>query len=166
MIPIKMWNDGNELNKPQNSSQFNKNTVFSKETSSIHNEYGFRIIYEYNVLTQSDLEPIGFIPLIANKVAVFSVVNNNPDYTSEIGIIDNDIYKFDSSMLGIGGCPFAEDKALGNISTVELISFLKCLGYCKEYDLLKLKYIEQDIKNILNYKIWTKFLGKYLGKVE
>lgn len=93
MIPIKMWNDGNELNKPQNSSQFNKNTVFSKETSSIHNEYGFRIIYEYNVLTQSDLEPIGFIPLIANKVAVFSVVNNNPDYTSEIGIIDNDIYK-------------------------------------------------------------------------
>ena len=93
MIPIKMWNDGNELNKPQNSSQFNKNTVFSKETSSIHNEYGFRIIYEYNVLTQSDLEPIGFIPLIANKVVAFSVVNNNPNYTSEIGIIDNDIYK-------------------------------------------------------------------------
>jgi len=90
---------------------------------------------------------------IANKKYLAMHIHSSENkFTKPVNIcIDNDIYKFDSSMLGIGGCPFAEDKALGNISTVELISFLKCLGYCKEYDLLKLKYIEQDIKNILNY---------------
>lgn len=63
--------------------------------------------------------------------------------------LNNNIYKYDSSMLGIGGCPFAEDNALGNISTLKLISFLKSLGYCKEYNLQKLKYAEESLDKLL-----------------
>ncbi|MBI1316883.1 hydroxymethylglutaryl-CoA lyase [bacterium] len=31
--------------------------------------------------------------------------------------------RFDAAMLGLGGCPFAEDELLGNISTEKLLSF-------------------------------------------
>lgn len=57
--------------------------------------------------------------------------------------IINDIYKFDSSMCGIGGYPFAEDKSFCNISTVKLITFLKSVGYCNNIDLPILKYNKQ-----------------------
>lgn len=61
----------------------------------------------------------------------------------------NNIFKFDSSMCGIGGCPFAEDNALGNISTVSLISFLQSLGYYKQIDIKYLEYIENELKKLL-----------------
>lgn len=63
---------------------------------------------------------------------------------------NNKIYKYDSSMLGIGGCPFAEDKALGNISTVKLIKYLQSIGECKNYDIEKLKNCENQIQNIID----------------
>lgn len=37
--------------------------------------------------------------------------------------------KFDTAMLGFGGCPFAEDELVGNISTESLVYF------CKKYDI-------------------------------
>lgn len=63
--------------------------------------------------------------------------------------IDNSIYKFDSSMCGIGGCPFAEDEAFGNISTVKLISLLQALGYCNKYDINILKHCETELDILL-----------------
>jgi hydroxymethylglutaryl-CoA lyase len=63
---------------------------------------------------------------------------------------DNKIYKYDSSMLGIGGCPFAEDKALGNISTVKLITHFQSIGECKNYDIEKLKNCEKEIEDIID----------------
>ncbi len=65
--------------------------------------------------------------------------------------IKNRIEKFDSSMVGIGGCPFAEDDALGNISTIKLIEFLSVhYNYYSKEELDKVKYIETKVKKILN----------------
>ncbi len=36
--------------------------------------------------------------------------------------------RFDSAMLGFGGCPFAEDELVGNISTESLLDFLRETG--------------------------------------
>lgn len=63
--------------------------------------------------------------------------------------IDNKINKFDCSMGGIGGCPFAEDQAFGNISTVEIINFLQNNEMAKNYDLDKLKKTESEIKTYM-----------------
>lgn len=38
---------------------------------------------------------------------------------------DGGCRSFDSAMLGYGGCPFAEDDLVGNISTESLLDFLK-----------------------------------------
>ena len=65
--------------------------------------------------------------------------------------IHSDILKFDSSMCGIGGCPFAEDKMLGNISTIKLIEFLNCYyGYSTNNAIDELYEIQEDIIKHLN----------------
>lgn len=85
------------------------------------------------------------------KYIAMHIHSSGKQFTKQINLcVDNHICKFDSSMLGIGGCPFAEDEAFGNISTVELISFLKCLGYCEEYDLSRLKYNQNELNILLN----------------
>jgi hydroxymethylglutaryl-CoA lyase len=71
----------------------------------------------------------------------YNVINN---------CIKNNIVKFDSSIAGIGGCPFAEDKALGNISTVKLIEFLNSNFYYCSYDEYKtICNVEKEIKQLL-----------------
>jgi hydroxymethylglutaryl-CoA lyase len=64
--------------------------------------------------------------------------------------IDNNILKFDSSMCGIGGCPFAEDEAYGNISTTKLIRLLQSIGYCSNYNLNNMIYCEKELKKLLD----------------
>jgi hydroxymethylglutaryl-CoA lyase len=64
--------------------------------------------------------------------------------------IQHDITKFDSSMGGIGGCPFAEDKAFGNISTVKLIDYLSLyVGYCDYSEVERFKEIEKKIMDLV-----------------
>jgi hydroxymethylglutaryl-CoA lyase len=64
--------------------------------------------------------------------------------------IANNILKFDSSIGAIGGCPFAEDEAFGNISTVGLVEFLnKTVGYCEKYELENIRNVEKEIKKII-----------------
>jgi hydroxymethylglutaryl-CoA lyase len=41
---------------------------------------------------------------------------------------DSGCRRFDSAMLGFGGCPFAEDELVGNISTESLLDFLGTQG--------------------------------------
>jgi hydroxymethylglutaryl-CoA lyase len=97
------------------------------------------------------------------KMLQFSVDNDKMDYlamhihSKENGFtkiinscIDNKIFKFDSSMCGIGGCPFAEDEAFGNISTTKLINLLQSLGFCKNYNLNTLNYCEKELNKILD----------------
>jgi len=65
--------------------------------------------------------------------------------------IYHDITKFDSSIGGIGGCPFAEDDAYGNISTVELIQFLSVhTGYYGNPMIEKIRDVERQIKELMN----------------
>lgn len=65
--------------------------------------------------------------------------------------IYNNIFKFDSSMCGIGGCPFAEDEAFGNIPTVKLVSFLQALGYCTNYNINMLRHCEKELINLMKF---------------
>jgi hydroxymethylglutaryl-CoA lyase len=62
---------------------------------------------------------------------------------------NNSICKFDCSMGGIGGCPYAEDHALGNISTVQLVKYLQNNGFGKNYDLDLLTETESTIKSYM-----------------
>ncbi len=61
------------------------------------------------------------------------------------------IYKFDSSLFGIGGCPYAkkcDDKIIGNLSTIPLIKFLNKTGLQTNVDITKVeetaKYISEE----------------------
>lgn len=68
-----------------------------------------------------------------------------------ISCIKNNIWKFDSSICGIGGCPFAEDDALGNISTVKLIDFLNNhISYCPDNQFETICYVEKEIQKLMN----------------
>jgi hydroxymethylglutaryl-CoA lyase len=68
-----------------------------------------------------------------------------------VNCIKHDITKFDSSIGGIGGCPFAEDKALGNISTTKLINYLSLyVGHCDYSEVERIKDVEKKIMNLLN----------------
>jgi len=75
---------------------------------------------------------------------------NNDFHKLIVDCIENDIYKFDSSIGGIGGCPFAENDALGNISTVGLMEFLSLNGHFTHHEVKRIKYVEKEIKKILN----------------
>jgi hydroxymethylglutaryl-CoA lyase len=49
-------------------------------------------------------------------------------------------YRFDSAMLGFGGCPMAEDDLVGNVATESLIRILEEEGY--ELDLNRIEFGE------------------------
>ncbi len=63
--------------------------------------------------------------------------------------LNNSIRSFDSSILGIGGCPFSDCVLKGNISTVKLVKYLYELDYQTNINLEKLELVEQEIKHIL-----------------
>ncbi len=64
--------------------------------------------------------------------------------------LDYGIKKYDSSILGIGGCPFGENNLKGNLSTYELCNFLVELGYNPNIDMKKLEDSSFRIKKILD----------------
>lgn len=66
----------------------------------------------------------------------------------DIGL-KNNIYKYDSSLLGIGGCPFSKSKNIGNIPTTQLIKYLHSLGYITNMDVNELINTENIIANLL-----------------
>ena len=42
--------------------------------------------------------------------------------------LDNNCYRFDSAIMGIGGCPMAQNDLVGNMATEDLIAFLEQKG--------------------------------------
>lgn len=42
--------------------------------------------------------------------------------------------RFDGALKGIGGCPMADDKLVGNMDSELMIQYFKELGYCKDID--------------------------------
>ena len=60
------------------------------------------------------------------------------------------IKKFDSSISGIGGCPFGEKNNMkGNLSTLYLVKYLKNKGYDLDIDIKKLENLDKEISNII-----------------
>ncbi|MEM5784713.1 MAG: hydroxymethylglutaryl-CoA lyase [Candidatus Aenigmatarchaeota archaeon] len=82
-----------------------------------------------------------------------------------LAAINKGIYLFDSSIVGIGGCPFMKN-APGNIATEDLVFMLQSFGYAEEIDLHKLcsctKYIETIYQKNFSGKIcnYIKILDK------
>ena len=46
--------------------------------------------------------------------------------------------RFDGALKGIGGCPMADDKLVGNIDSELMIQYFKELGYCNDIDAVAL----------------------------
>lgn len=43
--------------------------------------------------------------------------------------------RFDGALMGIGGCPMANDELVGNMDTVQMISYFSKLGLCDQLDM-------------------------------
>ncbi|WP_291490718.1 hydroxymethylglutaryl-CoA lyase [Desulfurella sp.] len=64
-----------------------------------------------------------------------------------LAAINKGVYFFDSSIAGVGGCPFMKN-APGNISTEDLVFMLQSLGYLKEINFRKLCACANHISTI------------------
>lgn len=68
--------------------------------------------------------------------------------------LDNNINKFDTSLLNLGGCPAAyssKDKS-GNLNLYDLLNYLDDNGYSHDINKNKILEVEKDILTILNKK--------------
>ncbi len=70
--------------------------------------------------------------------------------------LDNNIFKYDTSLLGIGGCPaaYSKSKKTGNLNIIHASSFIKKLGFDvgelgTEEGINKIKKIEQEWSKLL-----------------
>jgi len=84
-----------------------------------------------------------------------------------LAAINQGIYLFDSSILGMGGCPFMKG-APGNIATEDLIFMLKSLGYFQEIDLYRLCSCAEYIKKVYQENFSGKICNymQILNKLE
>jgi hydroxymethylglutaryl-CoA lyase len=81
---------------------------------------------------------------LMNYISLHLHTNNN--FYEYIDIALNyKIYKFDSSILNIGGCPFSGKKNISNMNTLELIKYLDNKNYDTSIDFNMLEKIEKDI---------------------
>jgi hydroxymethylglutaryl-CoA lyase len=82
-------------------------------------------------------------------------LHSNEDFYKNIDIALNyNIAKFDSSLLKIGGCPFAKDnddvnQLKTNISTKKLAEYLENKGYDTEIDINSITEVESQLEEIL-----------------
>lgn len=67
---------------------------------------------------------------------------------------------FDSSLGGLGGCPYAKG-ASGNVSTEDLFYLLSHMGFETGIDLEKLMQASQNISNVLNRKSLSNYANAY-----
>jgi isopropylmalate/homocitrate/citramalate synthase len=78
-------------------------------------------------------------------------LHTNENFYEYIDIaLSHNIYKFDSSLLNIGGCPFSNKKNIGNINTLDLALYLEKNNYDTGINIELLKVIEKKIKNEMN----------------
>jgi hydroxymethylglutaryl-CoA lyase len=60
--------------------------------------------------------------------------------------------RFDASLGGIGGCPYAPG-ATGNVCTEEIVHALELMGYDTGVDLGQLLMAAQDLENLLGHEV-------------
>jgi hypothetical protein len=74
-------------------------------------------------------------------------MHSNENFYDFIDIaLKHKIYKFDSSLLNIGGCPFSGKDNKSNINTIKLLEYLEDKNYNTGINIHLLKYIENLIK--------------------
>jgi hydroxymethylglutaryl-CoA lyase len=59
--------------------------------------------------------------------------------------------RFDSTINGIGGCPFAKDKLVGNISTQTLLNFIQKNNIQHNVNILNLESSCNDAKDLFKF---------------
>lgn len=94
-----------------------------------------------NVLNYIDMDLMKYYALHLHSDTKFEPLIN-------VGL-SHGITKFDTSMLGIGGCPFAKKKMIGNISTYDLAKYLSDNNYKTNLDLELLKNTENKLRQII-----------------
>jgi hydroxymethylglutaryl-CoA lyase len=102
-----------------------------------------------NEILEKTLKKITTIHDINKYIALHMHCNNNFNDYIDIALKYN-IYKFDSSLLNIGGCPFTGKSNLNNINTVQLVEYLENKNYDTGIDINNLKNIEKQIYDIMN----------------
>lgn len=106
----------------------------------------------YGVLDDKNLDLIlqninSYEPDIIKYISLH--LHCNTDFYNLINSgLKNNISKFDSSILNVGGCPFS-GKNIHNINTYELVKYLEEAKYKTSLDYKKIKELEEKIKEIL-----------------
>lgn len=102
-----------------------------------------------NDILEKTLKRITTIHNINEYIALHMHCNNNFNDYIDIALKYN-IYKFDSSLLNIGGCPFTGKSNLSNINTVQLVEYLENKNYNTGIDVNNLKNIENELSYLMN----------------
>jgi hypothetical protein len=133
----------------------NKLDIVLSDTFGLANENRIKKIYE-NLKKNIGLDIFNYLALHLHTLQQKSTLNNF-EYNKSIGFeqlilvsLDYEIKKYDSSICGIGGCPFGEKELKGNISTYDLYNFLIGQGYEFDIDTKKLEENSFQIKKILD----------------
>lgn len=69
-----------------------------------------------------------------------------------LSAVQSGITRFDGSLGGLGGCPYAPG-ASGNISSEDAIYMLHCMGYNTGMDIEKLLVVAKEIPRIVNHAV-------------
>jgi hydroxymethylglutaryl-CoA lyase len=78
--------------------------------------------------------------------------------------LDMGITTFDSSLGGLGGCPYAPG-ATGNIASEDLLYLLGELGVESGINLDKVIAASREIAGVLNRELPSRYLRSHLAKV-
>ena len=98
---------------------------------------------------------------LSNSVPVIGHFHDTKGFglANLVAAVDQGVKKFDASLRGLGGCPYAPG-ASGNIATEDCINLLESMGYNTGIDLGKLKILCQLIEKWLpNEALHGKFLS-------
>lgn len=107
---------------------------------------GMAVPSQVETLCRAVLRPLHDGPLITLHLHN----TRNTGYANAYAALQAGIYSFDSSLGGIGGCPFAP-RAVGNIATEDLVHMLNGMSYPTAIDL----------PAMLEHSAW---LGEQMGK--
>ena len=76
--------------------------------------------------------------------------------------LDHGVTKFDASVAGLGGCPYAGGGATGNVATEDVVYMLQGMGVETGLDLEKLVEAGKEVTEFLGIETRSK-VGKAMG---
>lgn len=134
-----------------NKIQFNRFDIVFADTFGLANENDFdnnKNIIKYLELVK-EIFPSDIFDYISLHLHLDNSNTNIINNLIDIGL-NYSIKKYDSSICGIGGCPFGDLRNLkGNISTSYLVKYLNSKGFELDIDLDKLELLDKDIHKII-----------------